>query len=184
MLDATHCASFDGYDGTVDWNHPKRTGPIDLGTHYLNVGVHSITFTCTGKDSLEYLLGAYNFILTPVTPFHPLPVSQSPVDTQPSVPFDPKFVRIWPNPLVSSDELHLNLDLGNVALAPRAHCKIELFDMLGRTISQVFDRDIVPLDYLLNASAIGLANGSYLMRFHFTDSKSTTEIVRGLRIDR
>lgn len=126
QVDAFAPTYFDGFEQR-DRSDPVRMGPLQLGTMYLEAGVHSLTFECVGKDpnSVEYLLGADNLVLRPTSQFKPQRLEQKEPDSNLSL-HEPIDLRIYPNPTLST----LNVVAGQLKDPVRI---VGIIDALGRS---------------------------------------------------
>ncbi len=174
-LDGEKILSFFPFIDTV-YNRPFRSKELNGGVHYLSKGPHSITYLCIGKEpkGLDYLLNADNFILTPVTAFHPIPpdtdLSATP---ERSLKSGISTFTISPNPLSGKIlTFHLNLDstfrLGSDILT------IELYDILGRKVATVLDGTLGVGKLEVTKDCSALPSGKYICRILKASSSGVT----------
>lgn len=73
-LDGENVQTFNFWFNNLGWD-PQPSGAVPIGTHYLTVGRHTMTFTCLGKsDSAHnYWMEPDVLVLTPTTYMPPLP---------------------------------------------------------------------------------------------------------------
>ncbi len=135
-------------------NDPIRADPIDFGTHFLSEGYHYLTFKCTGKDprSPEYLLGADNLTLRPITPFEPQGSAHAP-DMQ----LDHHDLVAYPNPVEGAINLSVGTDNANQLL------NAEIVDALG-VVRATFASVQVSSDGELKLHVGDLVPGHYYLR--------------------
>ncbi|HET6512819.1 MAG TPA: DUF2961 domain-containing protein [Candidatus Kapabacteria bacterium] len=92
QLNSTPGVNYYGFENR-DYYQPIRSGAISLGRHYLPEGEHYLTFTVIGKhdSATEYLMGADNIVLQPVTAF------RNPVAEVRPMPLN-REINVYPNP--------------------------------------------------------------------------------------
>ena len=121
-LDDSEPVLFLGYEDR-GFSDPIRSEAISLGRNYLTEGYHYLTFTCISKDerSTEYLLGADNLVLDPVTAYKPL---LSSIEIPITVAAD-KLV-LYPNPVQNVLRIAIGHDSADQLV------DAEITDALGR----------------------------------------------------
>jgi len=81
------------------------------------------------------------------------------------------FIKSWPNPF--RDEINLNYTLSSNELV-----SIEVFDLFGRKIKEVFSGIQEEGEHLLNPNLKGLPAGIYLIRLQTSVFQSSTRVIK------
>lgn len=176
-IDNNKAITFDGYEDR-DFGDPIRSDAIDLGHPFLIKGYHTMTFKCIGKQHDEYLFGADNFVLDPLSTFVPQPldhISEAPA-VAPSL-LQSSLIKVYPNP--AGNLTHIQLDIPLQRDDTDVQIQFKLRDLLGRT---VLNAELQPNRYItrytkdLDLSA--LPAGAYFLTISTTGSKTNESISR------
>ncbi len=142
---------------------PLPSGPIPLGVHFLDSGLHHIRFTCTGKadTAKNYWLEPDNLILRPTTTLAPAPGTLHRTDLHNSSP--PRAVQIFPNPTHNRSAM-ITFSLGEVD-TPLRNGKVvaRLDDEVGRTYSIQLTGSLIDGGFTGSCSLVGVPPGTFFV---------------------
>lgn len=184
LIDSILSAKIVGYYDTNYYYEIRRSPKLSGDRLFLSKGKHSIEFVCTGTHptSTEYLLDIDNMILTPATPYRPLPPDTT-LDT-PTVTDGPKavVVHMYPNP-VTNGTLMIQLTCADDTRM-NATVNLRISDVLG--IEQHAETFYIP-DRSKESRGIdvsGLAPGTYFCIISIKNEGKEETTVSSFVIDR
>lgn len=98
------------------------------------------------------------------------PVQVTAVDSLPILPNETDITRVYPNP--TSGVLHVQIALGNDASA-----RLVLYDVLGRQVKTLLERQLSPAIYVYTFDVAHLAAGRYFLRLETADGHTVRAVV-------
>lgn len=149
----------DGVDcGVSDWFIDWPWGPVgrssyDLEPHLLKAGQHILTCICEGRDSaaVEYSFGPDALTVTPLG---------SLLSNLPSASLPTSSTKVYPNP---GNSATLYLIPSNRDNNSSAHYRVILFDMLGRSLGELY-QGMTDANGKLSLQLPRLPSGSYMLQ--------------------
>ncbi len=168
--DGDSIGTVDGYAITGGWNPlPLPSGPIPLGTHYLDTGSHKVRFVCLGKDdsATNYWIQPDNIILKPTTYLAPTPGTILAGVALPPSSIVPErgSILVFPNPDRNAP-ITVQVILGNGdSVFFNGWAYLSICDVLGREITS-FSGPLVGNLYSGTASFQNHDLGTYFVRIH------------------
>jgi hypothetical protein len=182
-LDGIYRGNFRGFKKHPYYD-PWRSDTLPLGIHYLEEGIHTITFRCTGKqDSAEKAwLGADNLVLVPLRPLPIAPGTWTLSIEQPSVA-STEELRAFPNPSAGRVNLVTSLTEHDSDVLQQPGI-LSMIDASGRVVNtqalSVNDLPWTPLTVDLGE----LPNGRYLISLRLTGLQRTVTLSTNLNLYR
>jgi hypothetical protein len=155
--------------GQVDGCHPNPngdpfpSGPLDMGTHYLDTGIHKIRFTCLGKAGIarNYWIEPDNLVLRPVTYMAPNPGT---LHTN-FITIGPLLsnISIYPNPLMGP-AASIAFTLGSSESSFfSGKVFVQVYDILGRSHAATLNGEMLDGEFRGTLST-ALSPGTYFVR--------------------
>jgi len=182
-IDKERPVRFEGFEDR-DINDPIRSNALPLGNMYLSKGFHILTFDLLGKatSSKDYLLGADNLILTPVTAFTTtsLGVDSVRYSTQYSL-LNPQLLSIFPNPNWGK-ELNIMLDVPLQSQDSGCYLSISIADLFGRTLTELPVEHLQIKRFRTTLSIGNLPSGVYYCIITLRKGSEIERILRPIRI--
>jgi hypothetical protein len=183
FIDGQYRGSFKGYLNNPYYD-PWRSDTLQLGVNYLEEGLHTITFRCTGKsDSAEKAwLAADNIIIQPI---HELPIAPGTWtrDVSRELSIHRESLSLFPNPSHGQVSLITSLTQHDSDVLQQPGI-LSVIDAAGRVVMMKSVRVNELLTTPLSLDLSGLDNGRYVIALQLNGSQRSITLSSNLNLAR
>ena len=160
-IDGNPIGQIDGYFSDSNWD-PLPSGPLSMGIHYLDSGIHKIRFTCNGKadSARNYWIEPDNLTLNPITR---VPPDTGTLSLTPAEVLALSRVQVYPNPLYKSFAT-IDVELANDLPFFSGEISIQLYDIMGRLCGKALYGKMLNGEFHGTIPTSNMVSGTYFIR--------------------